>query len=147
MTPVIWWSSHTNTVSISVYDNVCINDKSVEIICRASIRCTQMVMLTITRSKLNTKCGRSPRFGRPSRSGDTGCWQNSLVAWRLPCLSRPGAHTSHHYEPAVNWSMAGGTCHPIHWLPHGPQCNFPMVPRAWQTGLYTMSPPSARRGC
>ena len=67
----------------------------------------------IYRSKLNTKCGRSPRFGRPSRSGDTGCWQNSLVAWRLRCLSRPGAHTSHHHEPAVNWSMAGGTCHPI----------------------------------
>ena len=65
------------------------------------------------RSKLNTKCGRSPRFGRPSRSGDTGCWQNNLLAWRLRCLSRPGAHTSHHHEPAVNWSMAGGTCHPF----------------------------------
>ena len=67
----------------------------------------------LNRSKLNTKCGWSPRFGRPSRSGDTGCWQNSLVAWRLRCLSRTGAHTSHHHEPAVNWSMAGGTCHPI----------------------------------
>ena len=28
----------------------------------------------LIRSKLNTKCGRSTRFGRPSRSGDTGCW-------------------------------------------------------------------------
>ena len=28
----------------------------------------------INRLKLNTKCGRSPRFDRPSRSGDTGCW-------------------------------------------------------------------------
>ena len=31
------------------------------------------------RSKLNTRCGRSSSFGRPSRSGDTGCWQNSFV--------------------------------------------------------------------
>ena len=67
----------------------------------------------MNRSKLNTKCGRSPRFGRPFRSGDTGCWKNSLVAWRLRCLSRPGAHTSHHHESVVNWSMAGGTCHPV----------------------------------
>ena len=29
---------------------------------------------TVTRSKLNTKCGRSPRLGRPTKSGDTGCW-------------------------------------------------------------------------
>ena len=61
------------------------------------------------RSKLNTKCGRSPRFGRPSRSGDTGCWQNSLVAWRLQCLGMPGAHTSHHHELVNGW----GTCRPI----------------------------------
>ena len=26
------------------------------------------------RSKPNIKCGRSPRFGRPTRSGDSGCW-------------------------------------------------------------------------
>ena len=57
----------------------------------------------IGRSKLNTKCGRSPRFGRPSRSYDTGCLQNSLVAWRLRCLSRPGAHTSHHHELVIGW--------------------------------------------
>ena len=28
----------------------------------------------LTRLKLNTKCGRSPRYGRPSRFGYTGCW-------------------------------------------------------------------------
>ena len=60
-------------------------------------------ILKVTRSKLNTKCGRSPRFGRPSRSGDTGCWQNSLVAWKLWCLSRPGSHTSHHHELVNGW--------------------------------------------
>ena len=48
------------------------------------------------RSKLNTKCGRSPRFGRPSRSGDTGCWLNSLVAWRLQCI---GARCTHIPSP------------------------------------------------
>ena len=41
------------------------------------IRNSQVLIGDIIRSKLNTKCGRSPRFmrfARPSRSGDTGCW-------------------------------------------------------------------------
>ena len=54
---------------------------------------------TLNRTKLNTRYGRSSRFGRPTRSGGTGCWQNSLVhqmnpvPWQARCTHTPSPWT------------------------------------------------------
>ena len=69
----------------------------------------EYIARVLIRSKLNTECGRSPRFGRPSRSCDAGCWQNSLVIGDCGVL----VGQVHTHPITMNWWMAGGTCHPI----------------------------------
>ena len=69
----------------------------------------EYIARVLIRSKLNTECGRSLRFGRPSRSCDTGCWQNSLVIGDCGVL----VGQVHTHPITMNWWMAGGTCHPI----------------------------------